>query len=520
MAWIHLFIAFTLTFNMAFASAPLSGKSTPEIEAAYQQCVKAHKATLDPGDQSRLQRFERDVRGLQNLRPTSATNHQERREILFDEANHFTRTRPYLALRMFRLLAQDRLVELVEKTVGPRFAPWPSIAASFRQPILRESPQVLEEQFARLKLGIAQFYDRQNIADLEKTKIIASQTIELVASDLLQTQRESQALSEERNTYRLRLLRQGALALAGASALLLAFRYGPRLVGIGEKFGRAAGYELLGELAAVATVGGIGGGGATAMERAYAVSSSAGVASLERKTPYSCELKRLVSQEGKTDFLDIAIGVGFGITAGTVLSAIAAYSARAAQAVLFVVGASVGIAFAFEGTMGIVKSVQFFHLLYLAQEHAALGTAEDAALALHEAHLHAQEAGAHFVDAAIVGILFRSLWMEGEFRHAMKSGFDEILKVLAISSDEMAPTAKAAAKVAGSAASLVGDAADESASVAKMLALKLSSLKAAAVAGTQIGTKAPLFHEKLERQKDRDFMPHPLSELGEKPLRF
>lgn len=560
----------TLTFASGGArkGAPEWRDGDPKTAHEYQQCVKKFKTELESSELTALTAFRSQTQRLSHLRRSGrAAESTEIRKNLLSEAEKMVKLRPYVALMMFRYLSQDQFSEIIEKTIKVTHPAYQVFNHELRTTNISEGPQRLwalrkaqgQAKAQALQQELIKYYETESTLPKEaRAQALdhALTVLTLVKTDLEYSQDDNVARNEISAQRLSGITRQVSMGVAGIAALGLALKFAGTLVVGGTSLGTAAGYPFAGKIAGVASVGAIGGGGAAAIVRAHELYSEAGLVAQYFHTPFVCELQKAISLDYLQDVKAILGSAAFGMAAGASATMLAEIPGTlvipripyifpegkiipqiAAKSVLMLVGGAVVSAVTYESYEATVKAMEFFEFKRYAREFGELGHADEAAKALFEAHVRAHEFRTHAIDAAIVGVLFYALFIQGEFLHALRH-HEETAPVLAMSSDEMGPTAKSAGKILGvtadagddiaiaaksagakgAASALAGDAADEAAiaaklaataaddaavgvgSVAKSMAAKVAALKAAAAAaatsGAKAGILAPIVNQK------------------------
>jgi hypothetical protein len=285
-------------------------------------------------------------------------------------------------------------------------------------------------------------------------------SINLLSELVYRSQSTNMDIRKDGQRYLRARVRQAAFGAGGFAVLMGTIYFGPGVLAAGAAGGKSLGLAtLVGEMGAGSAIGAAGGAAAEGVKLAYEIVSRSYFLSLEKNTPFSCELQKTVDQESVTNAL--LHGAAFGGSVGAGGTALATLIPKIS---LWLMGGAVAV-----GQTNEIGSLayEFYQMkVYydLAQELTSLerisGSQADqqrelVQLVLTQARRHAKNAGQHSVDAMIVGTLTKAFFIDGEFKHALHQGAQVIKGLAAFSSDTLPSVAMSVASLGAKGISFV-----------------------------------------------------------------
>lgn len=243
------------------------------------------------------------------------------------------------------------------------------------------------------------------------------------------------------------LYRHLSISVAGGAAVIGSLVASGPIVA-----GAMTGMATAGGIVAGCGIGALGGAGASVLIKQYPLYANAYIASIERNTSFTCELRSRLNSADSSLIGALAYGLVEGTAAGCVFTGGQALAlkigGRAPRLTAKGIFGAIALATAVEGwqagkdvylasrSLKIYRSMVSYENAERAAEESRL---EEANQHLHEASEHFRDAGAHALNALIVGIVLRGA--RGELREALAEGRRHMLALIAKSSDNAAVAA-------------------------------------------------------------------------------
>jgi phosphohistidine swiveling domain-containing protein len=497
--YLPLVILSALATSHALAT-PESSESE-KARALYGSCLRSAKVaatnTLSADEAHAVSMFRARLSHLVAIRgkrsSDSRFDYSVRLQALASEAEKLT-ANPKVFAKVTEALFDEKLEYSVQMNIGlqsPEWRAFKPIVTSIEMGGIGGSADKISRIAQNLLFALNRHFDvnsplkkygaRVSLAEWETRRTETIMAFDIVFKNMIALRAAHLTTTDHEMQKHAALIRQLSVGAIGGAALAVALTYSGPAVTTSAAAGKLfLGSATAGELAGVAGVGALGGSASVAIEQSVEGVATAWALAGNNGTPFECELQRQIELHRDGELAQIGKGALTGTIAGSVL---AGTSRLFPRAVMWLIGGAVVGSEAYEVGETAYSLYEIYKYVRMAEEAEDAQDRELAVELLGAARMAATEAATHAVDAIIVGILAKALFVEGEFREALHEGGKKIAHVIAMSSDEI-PAAAQSAGNAGQAiitAAGIENAGTKSAKLAaKLLAAKAKAAKIAA----------------------------------------
>ncbi|MGE4130728.1 MAG: hypothetical protein AB7F86_03775 [Bdellovibrionales bacterium] len=473
--WTIFVTVIVLSINSAAwangSSAPNPSSAADKIEAEYKQCLTRSRQKLTGEEVATIKNFRQKV--LEKMTPLRAKwgpqADQQYSQALMDTVDGYIdpiQATDRLMPRFNFAIAEEKLRRIAVLSVGlndPDYKAYVQLAirsvykqvdidlAAFKKAHEKFLHKVMDSLYRQVEQSIgvtaplALKMSHPEVFDM--ARLTANQVSEIVA----QVQVANAVLSGDQARFRWALALQAGYAVGGSLLFASTFVLGPLAVARGGALAVQLGLKAIqGSRAAGMGVGGIGAPGAMMVPTAYWTITTAYRRSSELGTPVNCELEREAAMANMGQ--KIIASSAFGMGAGFVGVSAAAWS----LSTLKVTGIMAQIGLTYEAGAAVYEGSKSYVYCNFANQLEGLTDLTPeldrdrkalAKLSRNECYARLQAMGEHVVESAIIGALYRELFMKGHLREALDHGVHKAMGVMAYSSDSIPSVVTSGAKI-------------------------------------------------------------------------